>query len=66
MAPSPGCCWLQQPRERGGYELGALVLCLPLYDPLRLAEADCMLDHMSNGRLEAQLIVIDGGMISPT
>ena len=32
--------------------LGPCVYCLPLYDPLRLIEEICMLDHMSGGRLE--------------
>ena len=27
-------------------------ICLPLYSPLRLAEEICILDHLSNGRLE--------------
>ena len=32
--------------------LGSLVLLLPFYEPLRLIEEVCMLDHLSNGRLE--------------
>src|ERR1700752_3511195 len=31
---------------------GPLVLALPLYHPLRVAEEICMLDQLSNGRLE--------------
>jgi alkanesulfonate monooxygenase SsuD/methylene tetrahydromethanopterin reductase-like flavin-dependent oxidoreductase (luciferase family) len=31
---------------------GPLVYLLPLYHPIRLIEEICMLDHMSNGRLE--------------
>lgn len=32
--------------------LGALVFCLPWYDPLRLYNEICMLDQISKGRLE--------------
>ena len=32
--------------------LGSLVLLLPFYEPLRLIEEVCMLDHLSRGRLE--------------
>lgn len=32
--------------------LGALVYCLPWYDPLRLYNEICMLDQLSKGRLE--------------
>ena len=32
--------------------LGPLCYLLPLYSPLRLAEEICILDHLSNGRLE--------------
>src|ERR1700738_5552430 len=32
--------------------LGALVYILPAHHPLRLAEEICMLDHLSQGRLE--------------
>lgn len=32
--------------------LGALAWVLPIYDPLRLYEELCMLDHLSHGRLE--------------
>ncbi|MDC0238667.1 LLM class flavin-dependent oxidoreductase [Gammaproteobacteria bacterium] len=32
--------------------LGSLVLLLPFYEPLRLIEEVCMLDHLSGGRLE--------------
>ena len=32
--------------------LGSLVLLLPFYEPLRLIEEVCMLDHLSKGRLE--------------
>ena len=32
--------------------LGALVFCLPWYDPLRLYHEICMLDQLSKGRLE--------------
>jgi alkanesulfonate monooxygenase SsuD/methylene tetrahydromethanopterin reductase-like flavin-dependent oxidoreductase (luciferase family) len=32
--------------------LGPCVYCLPLYDPLRLIEEVCMLDHLSRGRFD--------------
>ena len=32
--------------------LGSLVMLLPFYEPLRLVEEICMLDHLSGGRLE--------------
>ena len=32
--------------------LGALVFCLPWYNPLRLYNEICMLDHLSKGRLD--------------
>jgi alkanesulfonate monooxygenase SsuD/methylene tetrahydromethanopterin reductase-like flavin-dependent oxidoreductase (luciferase family) len=32
--------------------LGPLVFVLPFYNPLRLLEEICMLDHLSNGRLQ--------------
>ncbi len=32
--------------------LGSLVFLLPFYEPLRLIEEICMLDHLSRGRLE--------------
>ena len=32
--------------------LGPLCYLLPLYNPLRLIEEICMLDHLSNGRFE--------------
>ena len=32
--------------------LGSLVFLLPFYDPIRLIEEVCMLDHLSGGRLE--------------
>ena len=35
--------------------IGAMVYVLPAYDPLRLYEEICMLDHLSNGRLDMGL-----------
>ena len=32
--------------------MGPLTYLLPLYSPLRLAEEICILDHLSNGRME--------------
>jgi alkanesulfonate monooxygenase SsuD/methylene tetrahydromethanopterin reductase-like flavin-dependent oxidoreductase (luciferase family) len=52
MAPSPALLLAAAAARTRRIRLGALVFCLPLYDPLRLAEEVCMLDHMSNGRLD--------------
>ncbi|MEE8333712.1 MAG: LLM class flavin-dependent oxidoreductase [Alphaproteobacteria bacterium] len=52
MVPVPGV-WLGAiARATKRMRLGPLVYLLPLYSPLRLAEEICMLDHLSNGRLE--------------
>ncbi len=52
MAPSPGVYLAALARETSKIRLGPLVYLLPLYDPLRLIEEICMLDHLSDGRLE--------------
>jgi alkanesulfonate monooxygenase SsuD/methylene tetrahydromethanopterin reductase-like flavin-dependent oxidoreductase (luciferase family) len=39
-------------RETSRIRIGPLVYLLPLYHPLRLIEEICMLDHLSNGRLD--------------
>jgi alkanesulfonate monooxygenase SsuD/methylene tetrahydromethanopterin reductase-like flavin-dependent oxidoreductase (luciferase family) len=52
MAPSPGV-FLSAAIQRTRYlRLGPLVYLLPLYNPLRLVQEICMLDHMSRGRLD--------------
>ena len=52
MAPSPGIFLAAVARETSKIRLGPLVYLLPLYNPLRLIEEICMLDHLSNGRFE--------------
>ena len=52
MAPSPGIFLAAVAREMSKIRLGPLVYLLPLYNPLRLIEKICMLDHLSTGRFE--------------
>jgi alkanesulfonate monooxygenase SsuD/methylene tetrahydromethanopterin reductase-like flavin-dependent oxidoreductase (luciferase family) len=52
MAPSPSVFLASLAQRTRTLRFGPLVYLLPLYDPLRLIEEICMLDHLSNGRLE--------------
>ncbi len=52
MAPSPGLFLAAAAQRTKNIRLGPLVYLLPLYNPLRLATEICMLDHISNGRLD--------------
>jgi alkanesulfonate monooxygenase SsuD/methylene tetrahydromethanopterin reductase-like flavin-dependent oxidoreductase (luciferase family) len=52
MVPVPGAYLGAVARLTKRIHLGPLVYLLPLYSPLRLMEEICMLDHLSNGRLE--------------
>jgi alkanesulfonate monooxygenase SsuD/methylene tetrahydromethanopterin reductase-like flavin-dependent oxidoreductase (luciferase family) len=52
MAPSPSVFLAAAARHTKRIRLGPLVYLLPLYEPLRLIEEICMLDHLSGGRLE--------------
>src|SRR5438445_10189538 len=52
MAPSPGLFLAAAAQRTRRIHLGPLVYLLPLYEPLRLIEEICMLDHLSGGRLE--------------
>src|SRR5215468_9793822 len=52
MVPVPGVYLGAIARATKRIHLGPLVYLLPLYSPLRLAEEICILDHLSNGRLE--------------
>ena len=52
MAPSPGIFLAAAAQCTRQIHLGPLVYLLPLYNPLRLISEICMLDHISNGRLE--------------
>ncbi len=50
-APSPSLFLAAATQRTRHIRLGALVYILPLYNPIRLAEEICMLDHLSRGRL---------------
>jgi alkanesulfonate monooxygenase SsuD/methylene tetrahydromethanopterin reductase-like flavin-dependent oxidoreductase (luciferase family) len=52
MVPVPGVYLGALARATSRMRLGPLVYLLPLYSPLRLIEEICMLDHLSNGRLD--------------
>lgn len=52
MAPSPGLFLAAATQRTRRIRLGPLVYLLPLYNPLRLVSEICMLDHLSNGRLD--------------
>ena len=52
MAPSPSIFLAAAAQATSRIRLGAMVYLLPLYIPLRLIEEICMLDHLSNGRLD--------------
>jgi len=52
MAPSPSVFLSAVAQRTENLRFGPAVYCLPLYHPIRLAEEICMLDQMSNGRLE--------------
>jgi hypothetical protein len=52
MAASPSLFLAAAASRTKRIRLGPLVYLLPLYEPLRLAEEICMLDQLSNGRLE--------------
>ena len=52
MVPIPGVYLGAVARLTKRIRFGPLVYLLPLYSPLRLIEEICMLDHLSNGRME--------------
>ncbi|WP_406053898.1 LLM class flavin-dependent oxidoreductase [Streptomyces sp. NBC_01077] len=52
MAPSPALFLAAAAQRTRQIRLGPLAYVLPLYNPLRLIEEVCMLDHLSGGRLE--------------
>jgi alkanesulfonate monooxygenase SsuD/methylene tetrahydromethanopterin reductase-like flavin-dependent oxidoreductase (luciferase family) len=52
MAPSPGVFLAAIAQRTRRLRFGPLVYLLPLYHPIRLIEEICMLDQLSNGRLE--------------
>ena len=52
LAPVPGLFLAAATQRTRRIRLGPCVYCLPLYDPLRLIEEVCMLDHLSRGRFD--------------
>lgn len=52
MAPSQSVFLSAMAQRTRNIRLSPLVYLLPIHHPLRLAEEICMLDHLSNGRLE--------------
>ena len=52
LTPSPSVFLAAAAQRTKRLRLGPLVYVLPTYHPLRLAEEICMLDHLSNGRLD--------------
>ena len=55
LAPAPGvflAALSQRTQRTQRLRFGPMVYCLPLYEPLRLMEEICMLDHLSGGRFE--------------
>ena len=52
LVPSPNLFLAALAQQTTTLRLGALVYLLPLYDPYRLAQEICMLDHLSGGRVE--------------
>lgn len=52
MGPSPSVFLAAVAQATTQIRLGPLVYLLPLYEPLRLIEEICMLDHLSDGRFE--------------
>ena len=52
LAPSPNIFLSAAAQRTRRIRLGTLVNVLPLYEPVRLWEEVCMLDHLSGGRLD--------------
>ena len=52
MAPAPGIFLAAVAQRTRTMLFGPLVYILPLYDPVRLAEEICMLDHLGRGRFQ--------------
>ena len=50
MAPSPSVFLAALAQRTTNLRFGPLVYPLPFYNPLRLIEEICMLDHLSRGR----------------
>lgn len=52
MAPSPSVFLAALAQATSRIRVGTGVYCLPLYHPVRLIQELCMLDNLSNGRLD--------------
>jgi alkanesulfonate monooxygenase SsuD/methylene tetrahydromethanopterin reductase-like flavin-dependent oxidoreductase (luciferase family) len=52
MAPSPALFFAALAQRTSRIRFGPMAYLLPFYHPLRLVEEMCMLDHLSNGRIE--------------
>jgi alkanesulfonate monooxygenase SsuD/methylene tetrahydromethanopterin reductase-like flavin-dependent oxidoreductase (luciferase family) len=52
LAPVPGIFLAAATQRTRRIRLGPCVYILPLYDPVRLIEEICMLDHLSRGRFD--------------
>ena len=52
IAPSPAIFLAAAAQRTSRIHLGPLVFILPFYNPIRLLQEICMLDHLSKGRLE--------------
>ena len=52
MAPSPSVFFAALVQRTTQIRFSPMAYLLPLYHPLRLMEEVCMLDHLSNGRME--------------
>jgi alkanesulfonate monooxygenase SsuD/methylene tetrahydromethanopterin reductase-like flavin-dependent oxidoreductase (luciferase family) len=52
LAPAPGVFLAAATQRTRRIRLGPCVYILPLYDPARLIEEICMLDHLSHGRFD--------------
>ena len=52
MAPSPALFFAALAQRTTRIRFSAMAFLLPMYHPLRLVEEMCMLDHLSNGRVE--------------
>ena len=52
MAPSPSVFFAALAQRTTQIRFSPMAYLLPMYHPLRLIEEVCMLDHLSNGRME--------------
>jgi alkanesulfonate monooxygenase SsuD/methylene tetrahydromethanopterin reductase-like flavin-dependent oxidoreductase (luciferase family) len=52
LAPAPGIFLAAASQRTRRIRLGPCVYILPLYDPVRLIEEICMLDHLTRGRFD--------------